>query len=57
MAVALTMAHRFDEAIDRLEQAMPLCREIGDTRGSSKAMGNLANVHLQLGTPPPLLRT
>ncbi|MEU8870154.1 BTAD domain-containing putative transcriptional regulator [Streptomyces javensis] len=49
MAVALTMTHRFDEAIDHLKQAMTRCRELGDTPGRSRAMGNLGNTYLQLG--------
>ncbi|WP_262700508.1 MULTISPECIES: AfsR/SARP family transcriptional regulator [Streptomyces] len=49
LAVALTVTHRFDEAIDHLKQAMTLCRDLGDTPGRSQAMGNLGNTYLQLG--------
>ncbi|WP_413099996.1 AfsR/SARP family transcriptional regulator [Streptomyces sp. Inha503] len=51
VGIALTMVRRFDEAIDHLQTATALCRELGETYGGSVALSALGNAYLQLGRP------
>jgi DNA-binding SARP family transcriptional activator/tetratricopeptide (TPR) repeat protein len=52
VGLALTQMRRFDEAIDYLQRAMELWRELGDPYGRSQSLGNLGHVHLQADRLP-----
>ncbi|MFC4464656.1 BTAD domain-containing putative transcriptional regulator [Streptomyces xiangluensis] len=51
VACALTLLHRYDEAIDHFRQAMFLCREHGNTVGRCQALSNLGDVYRRIGRP------
>ncbi|WBB58517.1 BTAD domain-containing putative transcriptional regulator [Streptomyces sp. WMMC500] len=51
MAAALCSMHRFDEAVVHLRRSMTLWRELGDTRGETRALSNLGHTYLQAGRP------
>ncbi|MEV6594775.1 AfsR/SARP family transcriptional regulator [Streptomyces acidicola] len=51
VGVVLTMMGRFAEAIDHLQQATALHRELGDTVGRSQALRDLGTTYLRLGRP------
>ncbi|WP_326798199.1 tetratricopeptide repeat protein [Streptomyces sp. NBC_01808] len=48
-AAALTSMRQFDEAVVHLRRSMTLWRELGDTRGRSRALSNLGHTFLEAG--------
>ncbi|WP_326798173.1 tetratricopeptide repeat protein [Streptomyces sp. NBC_01808] len=50
-AAALCSMRQFDEAVVHLRRSMTLWRELGDTRGETRALSNLGHTYLQADRP------
>jgi len=51
IALVLNLTSRTTEALTYFEESLALCRELGNTTGQARVLGNIARVHINAGRP------